>query len=174
VVRGTLGGVIPLLWAIAGVVLIAVELLSGTFVLLMLGLAALAAAAASALGAPLGVDVAVFGVAAVALVLLARPALQRRLRSDDAGGTVNAGPAALLGATAEVVEPITGDAAGTVRIGGALWTATALHDGPNDPLLASGDPVVVVDIRGATAVVTPARAGPAGPAHPTPPRQGEA
>jgi membrane protein implicated in regulation of membrane protease activity len=168
--RGTLGGVIPLLWAIAGVVLIAVELVSGTFVLLMLGLAALITAGASALGAPLGVDVAVFGLASVALVLLARPALRRRLRGEP-DGAVNAGPAALLGAAAEVVEPITGDDAGTVRIGGALWTARALHDGA---VLAPGDPVVVVDIRGATAVVTPGRSDPRGPAQPSrPPLQGE-
>jgi membrane protein implicated in regulation of membrane protease activity len=167
VVRGTLDHVIPLLWVIAGVVLIAVELVSGTFVLLMLGLAALAAAGASALGAPLGVDVAVFGVAAIVLVLLARPALQRRLRTE--GADVNAGPRALLGADAEVVEPITGDEAGTVRIAGALWTARALHDGA---ALATGDPVVVVDIRGATAVVTPGHAP--GPPQPSrPPLQGE-
>jgi membrane protein implicated in regulation of membrane protease activity len=156
--------VIPLLWLIAGVVLIAVELVSGTFVLLMLGLAALAGAGASALGAPLGVDVAVFGVSAAALVLLARPALQRRMRGD--GAPVNAGPRALLGATAEVVEEITGDDPGTVRIAGALWTARALHDGPDGPVLTPGDPVVVVDIRGATAVVTARAAGPAQPSRP--------
>ena len=69
---GTLAGVIPLLWAIAGVVLVAVELVTGTFVLLMLGLAALVTAGASALGAPLGVDVAVFGLSALVLILLAR------------------------------------------------------------------------------------------------------
>src|SRR4051794_35141726 len=134
----------------------------------MLGLAALAAAGASALGAPLGIDVAVFGVAAIVLVLLARPALQRRLRTE--GGDVNAGPRALLGADAEVVEPITGDDAGTVRIAGALWTARALHDGA---ALATGDPVVVVDIPGATAVVTPRHApGPPPPPPPPPPGEG--
>lgn len=161
---------IPLLWLIAGVVLIAVELVSGTFVLLMLGIAALAGAGASALGAPLGVDVAVFGVSAALLVLLARPALQRRMHGDG-DGPVNAGPSALLGATAEVVDPISGDDPGTVRIAGALWTARALHDGPGSPALAPGEPVVVVDIRGATAVVT---APTAGPTHTSrPPLQGE-
>ena len=159
---------IPLLWLIAGVVLIAVELVSGTFVLLMLGLAALVASGASALGAPLGVDVAVFGVSAAALVLLARPALQRRMRGEAADGAVNAGPTALLGTTAEVVDPITGDDPGTVRIAGALWTARALHD---SDALTPGDPVVVVDIRGATAVVTTPTAGPANPSRP--PLQGE-
>ncbi|MEJ2887457.1 NfeD family protein [Actinomycetospora aeridis] len=160
---------IPLLWAIAGVVLVAVELVTGTFVLLMLGLAALVTAGASALGAPLGVDVAVFGLSAAALVLLARPALQRRFRTDRSG-TVNAGPQALLGADAEIVDPIATGDTGTVRIGGALWTARALHEGDT---LATGDPVVVVDIRGATAVVTgPGRAP--DPSHPShPPLQGE-
>jgi len=53
--------VIPLLWLVAGVLLITVELMSGTLVLLMLGVASLVAAGASALGVPLGADVAVFG-----------------------------------------------------------------------------------------------------------------
>lgn len=158
---------IPLLWAIAGVVLVAVELVTGTFVLLMLGLAALVTAGASALGVPLGVDVGVFGLSALALILLARPALQRRFRSDRTDGSVNAGPQALLGAEAEVVDAITAGDAGTVRIGGALWTARALHE---RDALATGDPVVVVDIRGATAVVT--GSGPSSPT-PHPPLQGE-
>lgn len=141
---------IPLLWLIAGVLLIAVELVSGALVMLMLGGAALVAAGAAALGASLGVDVAVFGLSAAALVLLARPALQRRLHTVGPDGPVNAGPRALLGTAAEVVEPITGDDAGTVRIGGAVWTARALH---SDTTLPAGAAVVVVDIRGATAVV---------------------
>ena len=53
---------------------------------------------------------------------------------------------------------------------GALWTARALHDGD---ALATGDLVVVVDIRGATAVVTGPGPAPE-PPHPThPPVQGE-
>jgi len=160
--------VIPLLWLVAGVLLIAVELMSGTLVLLMLGVASLVAAGASALGVPLGADVAVFGLTATLLVLLARPPLLRRVHGSREDGTANAGPTALLGAQAEVVEPINAADAGTVRIGGALWTARALHEGAE---LATGDPVVVVDIRGATAVVT---ADVAGPAHPSrPPLQGE-
>lgn len=157
---------IPLLWVIAGVLLIAAEMLSGELVLLMLGGAALVAGGAAALGVPLGPDVGVFAAAALALVLLARPSLRRRLdrRAPDAGD-VNAGPRALLGAQAEVVEPIRGRDAGTVRIAGALWTARALHEGDD---LGAGDAVVVVDIRGATAVV----AG-SGAAAPSPPLQGE-
>lgn len=149
-VSGTLDGVIPLLWLIAGVLLVAAEMLSGEFVLLMLGGAALAASGASALGAPVGVDVAVFALASAVLVLLARPALRRRLLRGGPDGEVNAGTRALLGARAEVVEPIRGQEPGTVRIAGALWTARALDEGE---VLGAGDAAVVVDVRGATAVV---------------------
>ena len=138
---------IPLIWLIAGVLLVTAEVLSGDFVLLMFGGAALAAAAASALGAPLGADVAVFAVAAVALVLLARPAIHRRLH---AGTGVNTGTAALLGAHAEVLETVDVEG-GTVKIGGAVWSAKPLHD---DIVLAAGSPVVVVGISGATATVS--------------------
>ena len=137
---------IPLIWAAAGVVLIAAELLVGEFVLLMLGVAALAAAGASGLGLPFGSDAAVFTVVAVALVLLARPALARRVRPDE----VNTGTRALLGARAEVVDAVD-DAGGTVRLRGSTWTARALHGGV---VLEQGAAVLVVAIDGATAVVT--------------------
>src|ERR1700733_1047577 len=68
------------LWLIAGALLIAGELLSGQFVLLMLGGGALAAAGVSFLvpDAP-AVGGATFAIAAVLLLLAARPALRRRL-----------------------------------------------------------------------------------------------
>lgn len=138
---------IPLIWAIAGVVLVVAEVLSGELVLLMLGLAALGAAGASAAGLPLGPDIAVFAVLAAALVLVARPAVNRRFRVHD---PVNTGTRALLGTHGEVVDAVSAGA-GTVRLAGSLWSARSLHDAD----LAAGTAVVVVEISGATAVVTP-------------------
>ncbi len=65
------------IWLIAGLALIAAEVLSGEFVLLMLGGGALAAAGASALvgGGPL-LGVGVFAVASVLLLFAVRPALR--------------------------------------------------------------------------------------------------
>lgn len=137
---------IPLIWAIAGVLLVVAEVLSGELVLAMLGAAALGTAGASALGVPPGPDLAVFAVLSGLLVLLVRPAVNRRLRVHEA---VNTGTRSLLGARAEVVEAITART-GTIRIGGALWSARTLHDDD----LAAGTAVVVVEISGATAVVT--------------------
>nr|WP_218890864.1 NfeD family protein [Actinomycetospora corticicola] len=127
--------------------LVVAEVLSGELVLVMLGAAALGAAGASALGVRLGPDVAVFAVLAALLVLLVRPQVNRRLRVHD---PVNTGTRALLGTEGEVVEPITADH-GTVRLRGSVWSARALHDDE----LAAGTAVVVVEISGATAVVTP-------------------
>ncbi|NMO92770.1 NfeD family protein [Actinomycetospora sp. TBRC 11914] len=137
---------IPLIWAIAGVVLVVAEVLTGGLVLLMLGAAALGTAAVAAAGAPLGPDLAVFALLAGLFVLVARPAVRRRMQIHD---PVNTGTRGLLGSRGEVVEPV-GVGAGTVRLAGSLWSARSLHEDD----LPAGTPVVVVEISGATAVVT--------------------
>lgn len=141
---------IPLIWVAAGVVLVLAETISGDLVLLMLGGAALGAAAASALGVPLGLDLAVFALLSVLLVLLARPALRRRMST---GESLTTGSTRLLGTRGEVVEAV-GEDGGTVRVEGATWSARALHEGEE---LGAGASVVVVAVEGATAVVTAAR-----------------
>jgi membrane protein implicated in regulation of membrane protease activity len=138
--------VIPLFWAIAGVLLVVAEVVTGGLVLLMFGAAALGTAAVAAAGVPLGVDLAVFAVLAVLFVLGARPAVRRRLQVHD---PVNTGTRALLGTRGEVVEAVAANT-GTVRLHGSLWSARSLHDDD----LPAGTAVVVVEISGATAVVT--------------------
>ena len=137
---------IPLIWAIAGVVLVVAEVLTGGFVLLMLGAAALGTAAVAAAGVPPLPDLAVFAVLAGLLVLVVRPAVRRRMDVHD---PVNTGTRALLGTRGEVVEAVAAGA-GTVRLHGSLWSARSLHDDD----LPAGTAVVVVEISGATAVVT--------------------
>lgn len=62
-----------LLWVITGIVLIIVEMLTGTFYLLVLGIAALAAAAAAYLGQSFWVQaVVVAAVAVIGVILLKR------------------------------------------------------------------------------------------------------
>lgn len=59
-----------LLWAVAGIVLIIVEMLTGTFYLLVLGIAALAAAGAAWLGYSFWVQAVLTAAVAVAGVIL--------------------------------------------------------------------------------------------------------
>lgn len=137
---------IPVLWLIAGVALIVAETLSGDFVLVMLGVAALGAAGASALGLPLVLDAVVFAALSLGLIALARPALKRRML---AGRELKTNVDALIGAKA-VVESTVDAHEGRVRIGGDVWSARALDE---TQVIEKGRTVMVMEISGATAVV---------------------
>ncbi|CAL9478242.1 hypothetical protein SUDANB95_02961 [Actinosynnema sp. ALI-1.44] len=134
-----------LIWLIVGVALVAAEILSGEFVLVMLGVAALGAAGVAALGAGELVTAAAFAALALGLVFGARPALKRRL---TAGQDHRSGVEALLGGTAVVVSTVDAHG-GRVRIGGDVWSARSLDHSVLEP----GTEVTVVEIQGATAVV---------------------
>lgn len=138
---------LPVLWLVAGVVLVGAEALSGDFVLVMLGLAALGAAGAAALGSGAGLSVGVFAGLSLVLVAGARPALKSRLRIEHETAT---NVQALLGSRAVVEQPV--DArGGRVRIRGDLWSARAEHE---QDAFTTGSTVLVVQIDGATAVVS--------------------
>jgi membrane protein implicated in regulation of membrane protease activity len=135
-----------LIWLIAGLVLVSAEVLSGEFVLLMLGGGALVAAGAALLGAPVLVTALVFGGASVLLLFAVRPALKRRLARGIESGPMHS--AALVGKGAVVVARV--DATGgRIKIGGDLWSARAMGDAVLEP----GERATVVDISGATALV---------------------
>lgn len=133
-------------WAVVGLALIGLELISGEFVLLMLGGGALAAAGSSAVGADPWVSAVVFAVVSVALLLLVRPPLRRHFLS---GPHHAMNTEALLGTRAEVVEQVTDDT-GLVRIGGDEWTARPARPGL---IFEPGEKLVVERIDGAVAVV---------------------
>lgn len=133
------------IWLVAGIVLIATEVLSGAFVLLMLGGGALAAAVSAALGAPPVVDALVFAVVSVLLLLVARPAIQRRMAAHQAV----TGTDALVGSPAVVVSQVDAHG-GQVKIGGDIWSARSYDHGQ---VIDPGERVTVMSISGATAVV---------------------
>ncbi|NIJ12091.1 membrane protein implicated in regulation of membrane protease activity [Saccharomonospora amisosensis] len=136
-----------LIWLIVGVGLIVAEVLSGDLVLLMLGLGALAGAASATItGNPI-VDVAVFGVASIGLLVLARPALKRRFLS---GPSVKTNTEALVGAHAVTLSTVDSHG-GQVKLAGDVWSARSLTEGQ---VIEPGTKVTVVEISGATAVVS--------------------
>jgi membrane protein implicated in regulation of membrane protease activity len=136
-----------LIWVIVGLVLIVAEVVSGDFVLVMLGLAALFGAGSAALTGNPVVDVAVFALSSLGLLFLARPALKRRFL---AGTGVQTNSDALLGARAVVLSTV--DASdGRVKLAGDIWSARNVHEG--DPI-EPGTTVTVVEISGATVVVS--------------------
>lgn len=134
------------LWLVGGILLIGVELLTGTFVLVMLGAGALAAGGVAAvLNPPALVDVAVFAVVSVALLFGVRPALRRRIYVELEPSTNDP-----TGRTALVIRRVDRDG-GQIKIEGELWSARSLE---NDRVFEPGDRVTVMQLSGVTAVVS--------------------
>jgi membrane protein implicated in regulation of membrane protease activity len=134
-----------LIWLIAGVLLLAGEILLGDLTLVMLGVAALAASGTAAVGGGTLAQVGVFAVVAVGLVTLARPVLRKRLHTGHTPTNVEA----LVGSKAIVVQTVDGNG-GQVKIGGEVWSARAYDETEK---LEPGRSVRVMEISGATAVV---------------------
>jgi membrane protein implicated in regulation of membrane protease activity len=134
-----------LIWLIIGVLLVGAEIISGDFVLVMLGLAALGGAGAAALGAGTVISVVVFTVASIALIVGARPMLKRRL---EIGQGLKSNVEALIGNRALVVSRVDGHG-GQVKLNGEIWSARSL----DHRVLEPGTEVTVFEISGATAVV---------------------
>jgi membrane protein implicated in regulation of membrane protease activity len=134
------------LWLVAGLVLLGTEVVTGTFVLLMLGGGALVAAGAALLGLGVAGSAAVFAVASV-LLLAGRSPLRRRLERTVPHTPTRA--ESVIGGPATVVARVDGHG-GRVRIGHEEWSARAF-DGAE--VIEVGQRVTVVQISGATALV---------------------
>jgi membrane protein implicated in regulation of membrane protease activity len=137
-----------LIWLVVAIVLMAAEVVSGDFVLVMLGAGALFGAGAALVTGNAVIDVIVFAVASAGLLWLARPALKRRFLH---GPDVKTGIEALVGAHGVVLSTVDGTT-GRIKLGGDVWSARCLTDGQ---LIEPGTKVTVVEISGATAVVSP-------------------
>jgi membrane protein implicated in regulation of membrane protease activity len=136
----------PLAWLLAGAVLCLLEVFTLAFVLGMVGVGALAAALAALLGAPLWLQLVTFTGSSGALLVFARPAVQKAL---NRGPWAETDARALSGSTALVVERVS-DETGQVRLNGELWRARPYAGtGP----VEAGQPVSVAQVEGATLLV---------------------
>jgi membrane protein implicated in regulation of membrane protease activity len=140
-----------LVWLLLAVLLGVAELFTLSAALGLLGGAAAITAGAAALGAPLPVQLLVFGAGAAAGIWLVRPVVLRHLHAPPAQ---KFGVDALVGRTAQVVREVSSQG-GTVRIDGEEWSARPCD--PHDPayVIPAGVTVSVMAIRGATALVYP-------------------
>jgi membrane protein implicated in regulation of membrane protease activity len=136
------------LWILAAVALAIGEMVTVSFFLGPFAGGALVAAIVALVGGGIVASTLVFLVASVLLLLFVRPVARRHLRQPT---PLRTGTDALIGEPAQVLERIANrEATGVARIGGEVWTARALDD---DRVIEPGEPVTVVQIRGATALV---------------------
>jgi membrane protein implicated in regulation of membrane protease activity len=138
-----------LLWLILAVIFAVGEIATLGFFLAPFAGGAAVAAVVSAIGVPFIGSLAVFLVVSVFLLAALRPLARSHRRMPP---SLRTGTAALVGKSATVVERIANDeGVGCVRIEGDVWTARAYMD---DETYEPGTRVQVVEIRGATALVT--------------------
>lgn len=139
-----------LIWFLLAAALLIGEILTPTFFLGALAVAALGGSVAAWVGAGTWLQVLVFALGAGVTSALARPLAERFLHSGTRQLPTNVD--ALLGAEARVIESI--DAAtrtGRVKVRGDDWRAIS-EDG--DPI-AAGARVIVTEVDGTTLHVAP-------------------
>jgi membrane protein implicated in regulation of membrane protease activity len=135
-----------LIWIVAALALVAVELLSLDLILLMLAGGALGAAITALAGGPPVLQILVACILSVVLLGFVRPLALRHLQVPKHTRT---GTEALLGTHGLVLEQVD-SRDGRVKLGGEVWSARTASDGRS---YEPGVRVHVVRIDGATAVV---------------------
>src|SRR4051812_393636 len=138
-----------MLWILLAVILAVGEMMSVSFFLAPFAVGALLGGLADLAGASAVVAFLVFLLSSGLLFGVVRPIARRHLRTP---AQLRTGTAALIGRTAIVTELIDNDAgSGTVKLDGEFWTARAYAE---EEVIAAGRRVHVVEIKGATALVS--------------------
>jgi membrane protein implicated in regulation of membrane protease activity len=137
------------LWLIAAVVFAVAEIVNTSFYLFPFSIGAAGAALVALLGAGTPIAIVVFAVLTAVSFGVLRPIARRHLSTPP---EIRTGTAALIGRTAVVLERIANDeGVGCVRLDGEVWTARSYDE---DQTFEPGTRVHVMEIRGATALVT--------------------
>ena len=138
------------LFVIVGCVLGFGEIVSTGFYLAPFALAAFLAAIVDGATGSSAAAVLVFIIAATLLFVFVRPIVRRLTAVPELAST---NMDALVGQRAIVLERVANDEGmGLVKIGGEVWTARTPD---HEQVIPEGTPVRVIEIRGATALVTP-------------------
>jgi membrane protein implicated in regulation of membrane protease activity len=134
-------------WLIAAVILGAGETATMGFFLLPFAIGALVGTLLSALGVGLAVNLLVALAVSLATLAALRPIARSHRRLPP---QIRTGTARLVGREAVVLQQTTQDG-GVVKLEGEHWSARAYEDGR---VFEPGERVQVVQIKGATALVT--------------------
>ena len=138
-----------LVWLILAVIFGVGEIATLGFFLAPFAGGAAVAAVVSAAGVGMVGSLAVFLLVSILLLLALRPLARSHRRMPP---QLRTGTAALVGKDATVVERIANaEGVGCVRIEGEVWTARSYSE---DEVYEAGTRVQVIEIRGATALVT--------------------
>lgn len=135
-----------ILWIVAMVALAAVELCTYNMITIWFVVGGAVAFVTSLLGASLGVQLWVFVIVSVLALIVTKPLVSKKLRTDR----ISTNADRIIGMKAVVTEDITPEKfAGKVKVGGQEWSAVA-SDGET---ISAGNTVTVEKIDGVKLVV---------------------
>jgi membrane protein implicated in regulation of membrane protease activity len=132
---------------IAAGVLAVGEMISLSFFMGPIAVAAALAGVAALAGAGTALQLVVFIVASVASLVVLRPIATRHLHTP---AQIRTGTAALVGSRAVALDRIDGSG-GQIKLAGEVWSARAYDE---DEVIEEGQRVQVIQIEGATALVS--------------------
>jgi membrane protein implicated in regulation of membrane protease activity len=135
------------IWMVAAGLLAIGEILTLSFFMGPIAVAAVLAGLAALLGAGMAIQLVVFIAASVASLVVLRPVARRHLVTP---AKIRTGTAALVGARAVVLERVDGSG-GSVKLAGEVWSARTYDE---DEVLEPGARAQVMQIEGATALVS--------------------
>jgi membrane protein implicated in regulation of membrane protease activity len=135
------------IWTIVAGALAVGEILSLSFFMGPIAIAAILAAVAALAGAGTALQMVVFIVASAASLAVLRPIARRHLHTP---AKIRTGTAALVGSRAVALERVDGSG-GTVKLAGEIWSARTYDE---DEVIEPGARVQVMQIEGATALVS--------------------
>lgn len=142
----TMGNGTNVIWLVAMIACIVLELSTVSLTCIWFGLGALAALLASLFHAPIWLQVVWFFVVSVLALILTRPLVKKFIN----GKTQPTNADMLIGQSCVVLEPISNlSETGAVKVGGKIWTARSI-DGT---VFAPGERVVAVRIEGVKLIV---------------------
>ena len=137
------------LWLIAAVIFAVAEVINLSFFLFPFAIGAAGAAIVGLAGGGIALEVITFAALTSVSFTIVRPIARRHLTVPP---QIRTGTAALIGRTGIVTERIANDEnVGAVRLDGEVWTARAYDE---DQVIEAGTRVHVMEIRGATALVS--------------------
>jgi len=108
-----------LIWLGVGVFFLIAELVVPAFIVVFLGLGALIAGLTAFFGATVPTQLVVFGASSVVLILLFRKVMAKTFSGERAEDEERN----IIGAVAEVVEPIRPPQSGRIKFQGSFWSA---------------------------------------------------
>jgi membrane protein implicated in regulation of membrane protease activity len=137
------------LWILAACAFGVGEMLTTGFFLAPFAIGAVLAALVAAIGGGTVGSWLTFILSSLLILWVVRPIAREHMRTPP---RLRTGTAALIGRRAVVLERIANrEGVGCVKVDGEVWTARAYEE---DRVIEAGTPVEIVEIRGATALVT--------------------